>query len=185
MKLAGMLVAAGVALAGVGGAHAQAAGCNQMLLLLTTSQARLADLRGEEIKRDAKKITHKSKTQVLGFTDCTLEWSTDDSKYNRYNTQHISCSNDFPDSAVATKYVEDLYACVKDMAGQRQPTENRLEGAYRITEFDVDTYPGGRDTVFTFNKSDYMRLWVAKGYPAATNVNLNIYFSYVKPEQPG
>ena len=72
MKIGGM-VAASVLAAGIGTAQAQTAACNQMLLLLTTSQARLADLRGEEIKRDAKKITHKSKTQVLGFTDCTLE----------------------------------------------------------------------------------------------------------------
>ena len=182
MKIAGMLAAAGVAIAGVGAAQAQTGSCNQMLLLLTADQTRLGELRGAETARDAKKITHVSKTQVVGFNNCTLEWSIEDDKYDRYNTQHISCAGEFADSETATKYVEDLYACVKDMAGNRKPTENRLGGAYRITEFDVDVYPGGRDAGFTFNKSDYTRLWVAKGYPASTNINLNIYFSYLKPE---
>lgn len=185
MKIAGLVVAAGVAMAGVGGAHAQAAGCNQMMLLLTTKQPRLGDLRGAEIKRDARKITHVSKTQVIGFSNCELEWSIENDKYDKYNTQHISCGGDFADSEAATKYVEDLYACVKDMAGKRKPTENRLGGAYRMTEFDADVYPGGRDAGFTFNKSDYTRLWVAKGYPASTTVNLNMYFSYLKPDAPG
>ena len=89
------------------------------------------------------------------------------------------------DSEAATKYVEDLYACVKDMAGKRKPTETRLGGAYRMTEFDVDTYPGGRDTRFAFGSGDYTRLWVAKGFPAAKNINLNMYFSYLKPVSPG
>lgn len=182
MKIVRLAIAASIAAAGVGAAQAQAAGCNQMMLLLTTKQANLAELRGAEIKRDAKRIIHVPKTQVTGFTGCELRWSIEDNKYDRYNTQHISCAGEFADSETATKYVEDLYACVKDMAGNRKPTENRLGGAYRITEFDVDVYPGGRDAGFTFNKSDYTRLWVAKGYPASTNINLNIYFSYLKPE---
>ena len=185
MKIAGWVAAAGVAMAGMGAAHAQTGSCNQMLLLLTADQARLGELRGAESSRDANKITHASRTQVIGFSDCRLEWSIEDDRYDKYMTHHISCSADFADGEAGTKYVEDLYTCVKDMAGQRQPTENRLGGAYRITEFDVDVYPGGRDTAFSFGKSDYTRLWVAKGFPASRSVNLNMYFSYLKPEAPG
>ncbi|HOY76489.1 MAG TPA: hypothetical protein PLN33_01710 [Hyphomonadaceae bacterium] len=185
MKIAALIAAAGVAFAGVGAAHAQTGSCNQMLLLLTADQMRLGELRGAEIERDAKKITHVSKTQVIGFSDCKLKWSIENNKYDSYNTQHISCSGDFADSEAATKYVEGLFACVKDMAGKRKPTENRLGGAYRVTEFDADVYPAGRDAAFLFNKSNYTRLWVAKGFPGSSSVNLNMYFSYLKPDAPG
>lgn len=179
MKTAGLLAGVALAVAGMGVAQAQTAACNQMKLMLTAKVEAIRELRGEETKRDNNYVYHSSKTNLSGFNGCEAKNppKQDPDEYEEYT---VSCTNEFANSEAATDYLEDMFACVKDMVPERKATERFMEGAYRIVEMDATSWYGGRNITFDFGETEFVRLWVRKSYATSEEVHVNLFY-YFKP----
>lgn len=177
MKTLGLIAVAATLAAGA--AEAQTAACNQMKLLLTTQIQQVKAFAGAETKRDDKKVSYNSTTNVTGFSACTFEHAIDQSKnFSGYQDFNLSCSNKFANSEAAFKYVEEMFACVKDVVPVRKAEERYMGGRYRITEMDANAWYAGRESKFDFGKSEYVRLWVRKAYPDSEQVHANLFYSF-------
>ena len=179
MKIGGMVAAAVLAAAGVGSAQAQAAACNQMKLMLTAKVGAIRDLHGAETSRDNNYVYHPSKTNLSGFNGCEAK-NPPEQDPDEYEEYTVSCTNEFANSEAATDYLEDMFACVKDIVPERKATERFLGGAYRIVEMDATSWYGGRNITFDFGETEFVRLWIRKSYATSEEVHVNLFY-YFKP----
>jgi len=167
--------------AGAGAAHAQAAACPTLKSLMAMPHAQVKALQGAQTKSDKESITYTSKTQLPGFTGCTIQSDIAKNTLVDYWEHHLSCSAKASNSEAATQAIEALWECTKDSYVERQPNEAWMDGKYRVIGFEAEVPSAGRGAgLVDFGDTDYSRVDVEKRYDESNEYSLHLYWLFTK-----
>lgn len=181
MMFARFIAAGLIAAAGAGAAHAQAAACQPLSKLMTSSHAQVKALQGAQTEKDKDSITYVSKTQAPGMTDCTIQSNLAIDKFTDYWEHHLSCQADTVNSEAATQAIEALWACTKDIFSERQPNEAWIGGKYRVIGFEGEVQTNGRAAgLVAFGDTDYARIDIEKPFDTSNEYSMHIYWMFTK-----
>lgn len=180
MKLVGMTCAAVIAIAGIGGAHAQST-CGQVVQLGLSNHAQVKAMRGDVIKQDDKEAQYKFKASVAGFDSCTIYSDKAPDKISGYLEHHLWCDGESDTPEQATAFVEAIWSCTNDMYTERAPVEAWLDEEYRIIEFSGEVPTAGRESgPVEFGETEYARVVLEKAFDTSEAYTLHVYWSFVK-----
>lgn len=181
MKLAKLVAASVLSIAGAGVAHAQAAACQPLKTLMAMTHAQVKAQQGARTTSDKDSITYVSKTQLPGFGRCTLQSDIAINDLIDYWEHHLACSAEAATSEAATQAVEALWSCTKDSFSERAPAEAWMGGRYRVIGFDAETPTAGRASgLVSFGDTDYARVSVEKAYEDSDEYSLHLYWLFVE-----
>lgn len=168
-----------VALAGAGAAHAQAAACQPLTKLMTSTHAQVKALQGAQVKADATGATFTSKTQLPGFTACQIQSDKVKDNLSGYWEHHFSCDAEAANSEAANAAIEALWACTKDSFGERAADEAFIGGKYRVIGFEAEVPVAGRAAgLVSFGTTDYARVDVEKAYDSSEEYDIHLYWLF-------
>ncbi len=181
MRLARFIAAGLFVAASAGAAHAQAAACQPLSKLMTSSHAQVKALQGAETENDKDSITYVSKTQPPGMTDCMIQSNRTIDKFTDYWEHHLSCKADTANSEAATQAIEGLWTCTKDGFSERQPNEAWIGGKYRVIGFEGEVQTAGRTAgLVAFGDTDYARIDIEKPFDTSDEYSMHIYWMFTK-----
>lgn len=176
LRISILALAAAVS-AGAASAQVTPAACAQYKqLLMPATQDALKALRGAQTKDDAEETTFLSKVQLEGFSGCTI--ISDKKKGSSYWDHQFLCRRDMGTSDLATKYVEEVAACVKDVFSERKPEESLLEGKYRVIGYEGEVTSAGKGTHVSFGTTDYAAFKIDKNYAGSEDLSVNVWYHY-------
>ena len=181
MKVVGIVGAAMLMAAGIGGAHAQTAACADLQKMFGYSHAQVRALQGGVIEQDNQEITYTSKAGVSGFTDCKLYVAKEMDTISDYWDHHLWCKGASANSDAANVVVEGMWGCLKGGFTERAATEALLGGQYRIIEFTGEVPTAGVAAgLVDFGNMDYASVVLEKSYDTAKDYDLHLYWSFTE-----
>jgi len=180
MKLGGMVACAMVALAGVGGAHAQAQ-CGQIAELMTRGHAAVRSLQGAVTKDGAEEAVYLTSIRMQGFEECILSSNKAVDKYNDYWEHQLACSGEQDSADAADKLIAGMWGCTQDLFVEREPYEIFVGDAYRVAGFGGSVPVDGREAgLIQFGETEHARIDVSKPFDESDEYALNIYWYFLK-----
>ena len=180
MKLGGMAACAMMALAGVGGAHAQAQ-CGQITELMTRGHAGVRALQGAVTKDAGDEVNYATSVKMQGFDGCTLASQKAADKYTDYWEHHLACSGEQDTADAADKLIAGMWGCTQDLFVEREPYEIFVGDAYRVAGFGGSVPVDGRESgLIQFGETEHARIDVEKAFDESEEYTLHIYWYFLK-----
>jgi hypothetical protein len=173
------LVAGVLALVSMGVAQAQPAACAQIKTLMGSNNAQMKAQQGAQKTTTADAVTYNAKTQLGGFSNCTLTSTKGKAKLSGYFEHHFACEGSADTSEAATQMVESLWACTKDSFTERHDQEAFMAGKYRVIGFEGEQPVAGRSAgLVDFGTTDYARIVLEKSYDDSDEFDVHIYWYF-------
>ncbi len=170
----GVLVA--LAIGAAGAAHAQTPPCEAVKPLLVLDRAKTGALRGAQIEVTDEGTVYAAKTDLPGFSGCTM---TVAKEANPYRDHAYECKGELASGEAATRYMEDVWACTRDLFSQRGVEEEWVGGRYQFTAIEGQATEMGREEEISFGDTDYYWLWIDRLFPDAAEIAVRVFYYHL------